>query len=62
MGDVFGVTSNYKRLLEVQTIGAIEHAIRVTESDRNCKLLLDRLQEEEDFDHVLFFVSRNDTR
>ena len=43
-------------------VQAVNYVISLIESDRNCKLLLHHLQEQEDYDAVLQFVTKNDTR
>lgn len=65
LNDVFGDSSKareHKGLLCVVMIRAVSHLITMIESDRNCKLLLQLLQEKEGYDDVLQFVTKNDTR
>lgn len=65
INDVFGDSAkakHHKNLLGVVMVRAVSHVISMIESDRNCKLLLQRLQQEEDYDTVLQFVTKNDTR
>jgi hypothetical protein len=64
VGDVFGDTASRrnKELLTVRCVKAICHMMDIIESDKNCRLAFADVQKIEDFDEVLQFVHRNDTR
>jgi hypothetical protein len=61
INDVFGDSAKarqHKGLLGVVMVQAVNYLISLIESDRNCKLLLHHLQEQEDYDAVLQFVTK----
>ncbi len=65
LNDIFGDSQKsrgYRGLLAVVMVRAVSYIITVIEADRNCKLFLQRLQEWEEYDQVLQFVQKNDTR
>lgn len=65
LDDVFGDSAKSQQhsgLLAVIIVKAVVHLISLIEADRNCKLLLQQLQQVEGYEEILAFVMKNDTR